>query len=293
MRSTQRETGSELGYDRALNTHLTAPTVARNRSVVRITISPSDVTEALLSIGVTPGSVAMVHPDAIVAAQFPALSNEERLDLLIDAIEAAIGSDGTLVIPTFSYSFTKGEPFDVRNTPSAVGMVSERFRKRPGVGRTADPIFSFACKGPRSRELCALPVKECFGTESVFAALHRWNAQIIDLGCSMNRGGTFVHYVETAYGVGYRYKKTFSGTIISADGEANSRSVVYNVRDLTRRSGADLRRLQKRLADDGTSRTVRVGRSPIMSVAAQDLFDTATKMLGEEPLSLIAEGVCV
>jgi aminoglycoside 3-N-acetyltransferase len=260
-------------------------------SVIPAPIEPSAVTDALLSIGVRPGSVALVHPDAIVAAQFPAMPNEQRLDLLIEAMEAAVGREGTLVVPTFSYSFTKGEPFDIRNTPSAVGMVSERFRNQPGVRRTSDPIFSFASRGPLARELCAIPVNECFGAESVFAALHRLNAHIVDLGCSMSRGGTFVHYVETAYGVDYRYKKVFSGTVISADGQTSECSIVYNVRDLTRKSDGDLRRLQKRLADDGKSRTAEVGRSRIMAVTASDLFDTAWKMLDEDPVSLTAEGV--
>jgi len=233
----------------------------------------------------------MVHPDAIMAAQFPAMPNEQRLDLLIAAIEAAIGGDGTLLMPAFSYSFTKGEPFDICNTPSAVGMVSERFRAQPGVHRTSDPIFSFACRGPLAQELCAIPVKECFGAESVFAALHRLNAHIVDLGCSMTQGGTFVHYVETTHGVDYRYNKVFSGTVISPNGQTGECSVVYNVRDLTRRSDADLGRLQKRLADDGKSRTVEVGKSRIMAVTASDLFDTAWKMLDEDPVSLIAEGV--
>ncbi len=271
-----------------------------SKRVTQRMIAPSTVTDALLSIGIKPGSVALVHVDAIVAAQFPAfpgvtatttLNNEWRLDLLIEAIEAAIGDDGTLVIPAFNYSFTKGEPFDVRNTPSSVGMVSERFRKLPGVHRTADPIFSFACRGPLARELCAIPVKECFGAESVFAALHRLNANIVDLGCSLTRGGTFIHYVETAHGVDYRYDKVFSGTAISDDGTARQCSVVYNVRDLARRSEADLRRLQKRLAADGKLRTADVGRSRILAVTASDLFDTAWKMLDEDAVALIAGGV--
>jgi len=260
-----------------------------NRSVTLSTIAPSAVTDALTSIGIRPGGVVLVHPDAIVAAQFRFMPNEQRLDLLIEAIEAAIG-DGTLVMPAFSYSFTKGQPFDICNTPSAAGMVTERFRTQPGVCRTADPIFSFAIRGPLARELCALPVNECFGAGAVFGALHRLNAHIVDLGCSMSRGGTFVHYLETAHGVDYRYKKTFSGTVISPKGEAAQCSVVYNVRDLTRRSEADLRRLQKRLADDGKSRTAEVGRSRIIAVTASDFFDTAWKMLDEDPVSLIAEG---
>jgi aminoglycoside 3-N-acetyltransferase len=266
------------------------------RSTIAAAIAPSAVTDALIAVGVKPGSVILVHPDAIVAAQFAAMPilaipDEQRLDLLIGAIEAAIGADGTLVMPTFSYSFTKGEAFDVRNTPSAVGMVTEKFRTQPGVLRTADPIFSFACRGPMAGALCAIPIKECFGAESVFAALHRLDAHIVDLGCSMTRGGTFVHYVETSYAVDYRYKKVFSGTVILPGGEASQCSVIYNVRDLTRESDADLGRLQKRLADSGKLRTAEVGRSRILSVTASDLFDMAWKMLDEDPVSLIAEGV--
>ena len=255
-----------------------------------VTIAPSAVTDALLSIGVGPGSVALVHPDAIVAAQFPTMRDEQRLDRLIEAIEAAIGSDGTLVMPTFSYSFTKGESFDICNTPSAVGMVTERFRTRPGVRRTADPIFSFACRGPLAQELCAIPVTECFGAESVFAAFHRLDTHIICLGCSLSRA-TFVHYVETTHGVEYRYKKIFSGKVISPRGEPRECSVVYHVRDLARKTDTDLRRLQKRLAHSGKLRSAGVGRSRILAVTASDLFDTAWKMLDEDPISLIAEGV--
>jgi aminoglycoside 3-N-acetyltransferase len=259
--------------------------------VALTTIAPSAITKALSSLGICPGSIVLVHSDAIVAAQLPAAPEEERLDLLIEAIEAAIGADGTLLMPAFSYSFTKGELFDIQNTPSAVGMLTERFRARPGVLRTTDPIFSFACRGPRARELCAIPVTECFGAESVFAALHRMNAHIVDLGCTLSQGGTFVHYVETAHGVDYRYRKVFSGTAISPTGQTSECSVVYNVRDLTRKSDADLRRLQKRLADEGRLRTSELGRSRIMAVMAKDFFDTASKMLDEDPVSLISEGV--
>lgn len=253
-------------------------------------VTPGDVTAALVSIGVGEGSTALVHPDAIVAAQFAGVSPERRLDSLIEAVEVAIGSSGTLVIPTFSYSFTKGEPFDILRTKGAVGMVSERFRGRPGVLRSSDPVFSFAAKGRLAKELCAISAKECFGAGSVFALLHRVNAEIVDLGCSMTRGGTFVHYVEVAHGVEYRYRKEFSGTVVLPDGQRLENSVVYHVRDLSRRSEADLRRLQGRLALEKKLRSVDVGRTRIMAVTANDLFDTAWKMLDEDPKALIAEG---
>lgn len=256
----------------------------------RAAVAPKDVTKALRSIGVGEGTTALVHPDAIVAAQFLGLPLAQRLDALIDAVESAIRPSGTLVIPTFTYSFTKGEQFDMLHTASAVGMVSEQFRTLPGVLRSSDPIFSFAARGKLAPELCAINVKECFGEGSVFALLHRVNAQIVNLGCSLTRGGTFIHYVEVAHGVEYRYKKEFSGTIISPDRRTSENSVIYHVRDLNRPSAADLRRLQNRLTQEKKLRSVDVGRSRIMAVTANDLFDTAWKMLDEDSVSLIAEG---
>ena len=253
-------------------------------------VKPRDVTDALLSVGVRQGNTLLVHSDAIIAAQFPSLSAEQRLQNLIQAIEAAIGKSGTLVIPTFSYSFTRGEPFDVQNTPSTVGLLTEYFRKLPGVYRSADPIFSFAFRGPLAKELSSIPIRECFGPKSAFSALHDLNAEIVDLGCSMTRGGTFVHYVETMHGVNYRYGKTFSGTVIMPDRQSYECSVVYNVRDLSRKSEADFRRLQNQLSGEKKLRTADVGRSRILAVRAKDLFDTAWKMLDEDPVSLIAEG---
>jgi len=256
----------------------------------RAVIAPEDVTKALRMIGLGESSTVLVHPDAILAAQFGGTPPDQRLDALIEAVEAVIGRLGTLVVPTFSYSFTKGERFDVSHTPSAVGMVSERFRTMPRVLRSSDPIFSFAAKGPLAEELCAIYVKECFGAKSVFALLHRVNACVVDLGCSMTRGGTFVHYVEVAHGVDYRYKKEFSGTVILPDGRGIETSVVYHVRDLARQSAADLRRLQQRLAQEKKLRSIDLGRSRIIAVRANDLFDTAWQMLDEDPVSLIREG---
>ena len=256
-------------------------------------ISVADMNHALSLLGILPGSIALVHADAIVAAQFPPMPDEQRIDLMIGALEETLGPGGTLVMPAFSYSFTKGEVFDVRNTPSTVGMVTERFRTRPGVCRSADPIFSFAAKGPAARELCALAVQECFGRQSVFAMLHRLNANIVCLGCSLSRGGTFIHYVETSRAVDYRYNKTFSGTVTWPDGRFTSASVVYYVRDLHRKSEADLRRLERRLTDEGKLRSTILGRTRLIAASATGLFDTASQMLQESPSSLIAEGAAL
>ena len=253
-------------------------------------ISPEEITNALHAVGLYAGDVALVHSDAIVAAQLPAMPDDQRLDLLLSAIESAIGANGTLVMPAFSYSFTRGEPFDVLNSPSTVGMLTERFRTRTGVCRSSDPIFSFSAKGQQAQSLCAIPAQECFGKNSFFAALHELNCHIVCLGCSLSGGGTFTHYVEKSHGVDYRYDKTFHGITITTDRQEAASSVVYYVRDLKRDSGADLRRLNARLESQGALRSHVVGRIRIFAVRAEDFFQTAFQMLDDDPSSLIKEG---
>jgi len=253
-------------------------------------LSAAATRDALGTLGLSRGDVALVHSDAIVAAQFPPMRDDQRLDVLIESIEAVLGPEGTLVMPTFSYSFTKGEQFDVCQTPSAVGMVSEHFRRKQGVLRSCDPIFSFAMKGRLAPRLSAVPVGECFGPESVFALLHQLNAQIVCVGCSLTRGGTFVHYVERKRGVCYRYDKEFHGTVIGPDRIPTPCSAIYYVRDLRRNSEADLRYLQCRLGATGHLKTAVAGRVHLLAVRADDFFRTASVMLDEDPIALIAEG---
>jgi aminoglycoside 3-N-acetyltransferase len=254
------------------------------------TISAEDISQSLLAVGVRNGDIVLVHSDAMVAAQLPPMPDDQRLELVVGAIESVIGPGGTLLMPAFSYSFARNEPFDVLKSPARVGMLAEWFRKRPGVKRTLDPIFSFSVKGPQASFLCSRRAAECFGSNSVFAALHELNCKIVSLGCSLTQGGTFVHYVEKSYGVDYRYDKIFHGITITDDGIQHSLSVVYYVRDLERKSNADLRRLHTKLAEQELLKTSAAGRVRLLAVQAADFFATATQMLSQAPHSLIAEG---
>ena len=235
-----------------------AAPLAVNRSVTRSTIAPSAVTDALFSIGVRPGSVVLVHPDAIVAAQFPLMPNEQRLDLLIEAIDAAIGSrrnarDARVQLQLHERGAVRRLQHSQRG--------GHGNRKIPhSAGRSPDfgSYFQFCLQRADGARIVRVPVNECFGAESVFAALHHWNAHIVDLGCSMNRGGTFVHYVETAHGVDYRYKKVFSVPLFRLTVSPAMFGCLQR-RDLTRRSDADLRRLQKRLRMTGSREPWRWG----------------------------------
>jgi aminoglycoside 3-N-acetyltransferase len=251
-------------------------------------LGPEHIVAALGACGIGAGDLLMLHSDAVVAAQFGAVPREQRLDLVLDAVLAALGPQGTLVVPTFTYSFTKNEVFDLDYSPSTVGQLTEHFRRRPSVLRSRHPLFSVAAQGPLAQAFAASVTADCFGPGTAFDLLYRHGGKIACLGCGFDRI-TFVHYVEQRAAVDYRYNKRFDG-LTRRDGVEVAGSVNYLVRDLARDTPCDLGRLKRRLQDTGKLRSAVVGRVGLLAVTAPDFFSTATALLGEDPAALIREG---
>jgi len=251
-------------------------------------ISGGDIIAAFQRCGVGRGDVLMLHADAMVLAQLPPMAPDARFDVLFDALDAVLGPDGTLVLPTFTYSFTKGEPFEAAATPSAVGLLTEAFRTRPGVMRSKDPIFSVAARGRLAERFAEAASDDCFGPTSAFAHLAQQNAWLACLGCSLDRA-TFTHYVEQTTGVDYRSFKTFTGVRIE-DGIEMPASVRYFVRDLDRETAIDLSGLKAALTQAGRLTTAAVGRVGLSAVRCRDFEVAAAALLAQNPSGLIQEG---
>lgn len=97
-------------------------------------------------LGIGTGSRVLVH------SSLRAVGTVERgPDGLVDALLAAIGPTGTLVVPTFTY---RSEHFDPVTTPGRTGAVSEAVRRRPGAFRSLHPFYSVAAIGPDAVGLC-------------------------------------------------------------------------------------------------------------------------------------------
>lgn len=252
-------------------------------------IQAGEVGQALTRAGIAPGDALLLHCDAMAAAQMTHLPPQERLKALLQAIQAHLGPNGTLVLPTFTYSFTQGQDYDPANTPSQVGLLTERFRQLPGVRRSLDPIFSVAALGARAEELTRGPVAQCFGPDSFFGRLHRLGGKIVCLGCTL-QVVTFLHYVERALGVDYRFDKTFRGRLRQHDGAWAESQVVFFARDLGRASESVLMPLQQRLEAAGRLAKTSLGRVALYAVSCADFFAQTSALLAQRPLALIREG---
>jgi aminoglycoside N3'-acetyltransferase len=160
------------------------------------TLGADQVTAQLRSLGVGAGGVLVVHT---------AFSKVAPLDGgpqgLILALLAALGSEGTLVMP--SMSDDDDHPFDPRTTPClGMGIVADTFWRLPGVLRSDSP-HAFAAIGPRAAEITAAhPLDVPHGSNSPIGRVYALNGQVLLLGVGHD-ANTTIHLAENLARVRY------------------------------------------------------------------------------------------
>lgn len=77
---------------------------------------------------------------------------------VLDTILDKIGEDGTLMALCFATNrkgiLDKSVKFDVKNTPTMSGILSEFLRQKPGACRSINPIFSAVAFGKHAKYIC-------------------------------------------------------------------------------------------------------------------------------------------
>ncbi|HEB9285742.1 TPA: AAC(3) family N-acetyltransferase [Campylobacter coli] len=112
-------------------------------------IYQEDLKQALKKIGLKQGDILCVHSELFKLGEV-LIPKKEFLQDIIDIFFEIIGKKGTLIMPTFTYSFNRYKDYDKTYTKSTVGILTEYFRitmAAEGKGiRTNDPIFLFLSK---------------------------------------------------------------------------------------------------------------------------------------------------
>lgn len=150
---------------------------------------------------------------------------------IIDSFIAAVGESGTLLLPLFNFDFgSKG--FDINNTPSHMGALTEAARNHPSAIRTGHPIYSFAVIGAQSDKFKAIDNFSGYGADSPFAILREMNGKIAVLDLSDQDSMTFYHHVEEMHEVDYRYHKIFTGNYTDSSGITEAKDYGLFVRNV-------------------------------------------------------------
>ncbi len=125
---------------------------ARARYIrARFGFGAAELGAAIRQVGLTAGDAVLLHSGMAAFEGFDGAVGE-----IIVAFQDTVGAGGVLMMPTFSMSGSaleyarSGKVFNPRTTPSQSGLITEVFRRSPGVVRSLHPTHSVAVWGKDS-----------------------------------------------------------------------------------------------------------------------------------------------
>ncbi len=191
-----------------------------------------------------------------------------------------------MLLPTFSFSFYRNEDFDSQATPSIQGAwsssagVSRVLPQPPGVVRSADPIFSVAGLGPRAEELLTRLPNTSYGKDCLHERLVKAGGKICGIGVGLAEA-PFLHYVEEAVGVPFRYKKLFTGRI-GQNGKLSKQGWISSVPIQAANGLPDGTRLEKMARSEGRCRVADVGLGEVVSIDCRSFYELISREIARD-----------
>ncbi len=192
----------------------------------QVPVTLDDLAQALRGLGVRPGQLLFVHS----GADWLRSTNGGPLQVLA-LLRDLVGPQGTLAMPAFPFEglaleYLRSANFDVRRTPSKMGLLTELFRRLPGVQRSLHPTHAVCAQGPLAEELIATHHLDPrpFGPRSPFARMEAQGAQILMMGVD-SAVLTHIHVAEDALGTQFPepvyLPEPQSASVVDNQGEAH------------------------------------------------------------------------
>jgi aminoglycoside 3-N-acetyltransferase-4 len=233
-------------------------------------ITKTTLVDQLGALGVQAGGVLLVH--ASYRAIRPVESGPAGV---IDALRAAVGSGGTLVMP--SWSDDDSGVFDPSVTPAgaSLGVIADTFWRVPGARRSAHP-FAFAALGPLADAITADPLPlPPHGLESPVGRVYELDGRILLLGVGHD-ANTTIHLAEVFASVPYSVTKHCT---VLADGRPTRLDYAETDHCCQRFALADEWLRRRNLQREGP-----IGRGQGRLIRSRDTVSAVRDQLEREPL---------
>ncbi|MCK6584862.1 MAG: AAC(3) family N-acetyltransferase [Anaerolineales bacterium] len=236
--------------------------------------------EEFRALGVEQGDTLLVH------SSYKSLGPVDGgPQTVIRALEAALDTDGegTLIMPTFNFGFNKGEPWDVRTTPSKMGVLTELVRLDPRAKRVFHPFYSFAVLGKHAEMLGSLRYKSAYERNSVFGKLRDLDGKIMIIGLSYTNSMTFFHHIEQMEGVDYRYLKQFTGQVTDENGVTYTDTFEMLVRDIDKGVVTEVNPMGELMEKAGIVKIRRIGEADVKLMKANEVYAFTAREMKRDP----------
>lgn len=244
--------------------------------------SELDLKNKLVKLGIKKGDIVFCHSNIGFFGKMKNCKNKDQLcKTFFKIIFKIIGTKGTLIVPTFTYSFFKKEKYNL-NSASSMGIFSEWVRKKKSALRTNDPNFSVSIIGNKKIFFSKTCNNNTYDKNSFFGKFHKLNGKILNFNFP---GSTILHYYEKIIGVNYRFEKKFKGTSI---GNKEETWTVYSRYLRNKNSIHNPFKLMDKLRVDKKKCFVTLGKGEIFAIQSVVLFNFVKKFLKKDKNFLIS-----
>ena len=234
-------------------------------------------------LGVGKGSVVMIH------SSFDQLNVEFDVVRTLDILLETVGEEGTVLFPAWHFSYRaedylrKNLVFDVKRSPSVMGLLSEAARRHPDAYRSQHPLNSIVAIGKDAEMLVNEHTYSRYPCDekSPYYKMLRFNSIIIGIGVDTNFL-SFVHCPEDIlkeqFPVKTRLDEVFEARVRKPDG------TVINIQTLAAHPQIhhnDITSFFEKYISDSRNRNLVVKGNRFFTVNAQLLYDTIVKKAEE------------
>jgi len=247
-------------------------------------INRDGIARDLERLGLTCGETVLVHSSLSALGRV-----DGGPDTVIDALMEVLGPAGTLLMPSFQKGgeyvlLRRGCVFDLRTAPSEMGLISETFRRRPGVWRSLSPTHCMAGVGPRAEELlnnhqfCDVSAWK----NSPYDKLVKGSGRILLLGVT-HASNTTLHLIENINGAPTVCRELFKPVVIDTEGRSWTVPTYPHIpAGLARRYV----RVEPELLAAGIQVNGRVGQAEARLIKAQPMAELIGRCIRDNPLYL-------
>ena len=239
-----------------------------------------DIVNALKEIGITEGDNIFIHNNLGFYGVLEGCNSADDLcRIFLEAITEVITVKGTVVVPTFSYSYCHGEIYNPETSKTTCGLLAEYLIKNYPQNRTLDPNFSVCGFGPGFDDYLKCNIHESFGRDSFWEKFINNNGKFVCM--NVNASSTFVHYIEHQKDVDYRYNKAFNGVTV-VNGVEKKDYAVHYVFD-----GEDdypcYPRMSEVSFEAGIVKKALLSRGTVLTFNAKEYYDLFYNLLDKRP----------
>ncbi len=244
-----------------------------------------DIKNTYKEIGISKGMTVSLKTDLRFLGPYDSNSQNDLLEAHFNAISDLIDlSVGTIVVSTATFSLCNTDNvFDILNTPSEMGSLTEYVRTRPGSVRSLHPFASYAAIGKNANYICENTGRHSIGPNSPKARLLELDAQYLSIGLPPSRVTMVIHHIEKLMGVPYRYVKEFIHPVLR-NGVVIYEPFYLYVRYLECDAEMDLdNKVYPYFYSEGfNTKEKKLGRGRVYSYSMNDFYLSTVKLMTED-----------